>query len=67
MCWAVGNDATSEGDHIVETLRGAGEIVRGGDDRAAAWDLITREVPRFTKYEEKTDRLIPVVRLRRRG
>lgn len=38
-----------------------------GDDRAAAWDLITREVPRFTKYEEKTDRLIPVVRLRRRG
>ncbi|PFG36927.1 hypothetical protein ATL41_1670 [Flavimobilis soli] len=24
-------------------------------------------MPRFTKYEEKTDRAIPVVRLRRRG
>lgn len=38
-----------------------------GDDRARAWDQITREIPRFTKYEERTDRLIPVVRLKRRS
>jgi hypothetical protein len=33
---AMGNDATSKGDHIVEALRGAGEIVRGCDHGAAA-------------------------------
>jgi hypothetical protein len=44
LCWAVGNDATSEGDHIVEALRGAGEIVRGRDDRAATRRLGVKDV-----------------------
>jgi deazaflavin-dependent oxidoreductase (nitroreductase family) len=34
-----------------------------GEDRAAAWERITRERPNFAAYEEKTDRAIPVVRL----
>jgi deazaflavin-dependent oxidoreductase (nitroreductase family) len=34
-----------------------------GDERAAAWERITRERPNFAGYEEKTDREIPVVRL----
>jgi deazaflavin-dependent oxidoreductase (nitroreductase family) len=34
-----------------------------GDDRAAAWERITREQPRFAGYQKKTDREIPVVRL----
>jgi deazaflavin-dependent oxidoreductase (nitroreductase family) len=34
-----------------------------GDERAAAWERITREQPRFAGYQEKTDREIPVVRL----
>jgi hypothetical protein len=33
---AMGYDVTSKGDHIVEALRGAGEIVRGCDHGAAA-------------------------------
>jgi deazaflavin-dependent oxidoreductase (nitroreductase family) len=34
-----------------------------GDERAAAWERITRERPNFAEYERKTDREIPVVRL----
>ncbi len=34
-----------------------------GEDRAAAWERITEEQPRFAGYETKTDRQIPVVRL----
>jgi deazaflavin-dependent oxidoreductase (nitroreductase family) len=34
-----------------------------GDDRAAAWAVITGAQPRFAKYESKTDRDIPVIRL----
>jgi deazaflavin-dependent oxidoreductase (nitroreductase family) len=34
-----------------------------GEDRAAAWERITRESPNFAGYEQKTDREIPVVRL----
>jgi deazaflavin-dependent oxidoreductase (nitroreductase family) len=34
-----------------------------GDERAAAWERITRERPNFAGYEEKTDREIPVLRL----
>jgi deazaflavin-dependent oxidoreductase (nitroreductase family) len=34
-----------------------------GDERAAAWERITREQPRYAGYQEKTDREIPVVRL----
>lgn len=34
-----------------------------GEERAAAWERITTAQPRFAGYEQKTDRLIPVVRL----
>ena len=34
-----------------------------GEDRATAWERITRERPSFAGYEQKTDREIPVVRL----
>jgi deazaflavin-dependent oxidoreductase (nitroreductase family) len=34
-----------------------------GEDRANAWERITRELPGFAGYEQKTDRVIPVVRL----
>jgi deazaflavin-dependent oxidoreductase (nitroreductase family) len=34
-----------------------------GEDRATAWERITRERPNFAAYEQKTDRAIPVVRL----
>lgn len=38
-----------------------------GAERAAAWERITREQPRFAGYEDKTDRTIPVVRLTAAG
>jgi deazaflavin-dependent oxidoreductase (nitroreductase family) len=34
-----------------------------GDERDEAWKQITTAVPRFSKYQEKTDRTIPVIRL----
>jgi deazaflavin-dependent oxidoreductase (nitroreductase family) len=34
-----------------------------GDDRAAAWQVMLRTWPNFARYEERTDRLIPVFRL----
>ncbi|GAA1596999.1 hypothetical protein GCM10009804_61870 [Kribbella hippodromi] len=34
-----------------------------GEERAEAWKLITTEAPRFTEYQEKTDRELPVIRL----
>lgn len=34
-----------------------------GDERDRAWDRITREGDRFAKYQKKTDREIPVIRL----
>ena len=34
-----------------------------GDDRAAAWDLITSRSPGFADYQTKTTRVIPVVAL----
>jgi deazaflavin-dependent oxidoreductase (nitroreductase family) len=37
-----------------------------GPDLAAAWERIGREAPEYPKYFTKTDREIPVVRLRRR-
>ncbi|WP_345520789.1 nitroreductase family deazaflavin-dependent oxidoreductase [Nocardioides conyzicola] len=36
------------------------------DDRAAAWLVMLRTWPNFARYEERTDRLIPVFRLERR-
>ena len=32
-------------------------------ERASAWERITREMPQFKGYETKTDREMPVVRL----
>jgi deazaflavin-dependent oxidoreductase (nitroreductase family) len=37
------------------------------DDRAAAWQVMLRTWPNFARYEERTDRLIPVFRLSRRS
>jgi deazaflavin-dependent oxidoreductase (nitroreductase family) len=34
-----------------------------GDERARAWQQITTAAPRFATYEEKTDRVLPVIRL----
>jgi deazaflavin-dependent oxidoreductase (nitroreductase family) len=34
-----------------------------GDDRADAWERITAASPGFRKYETKTDREMPVIRL----
>jgi proline iminopeptidase len=36
-----------------------------GEEREALWKRITAEMPGFAKYQEKTSRLIPVVRLQR--
>jgi deazaflavin-dependent oxidoreductase (nitroreductase family) len=36
-----------------------------GDEREQAWQRITKAVPRYTGYEQKTDRAIPVIRLTR--
>jgi deazaflavin-dependent oxidoreductase (nitroreductase family) len=38
-----------------------------GDERAQAWDRITKAVPRYLAYQDKTDRAIPVIRLARAG
>jgi deazaflavin-dependent oxidoreductase (nitroreductase family) len=38
----------------------------GGEDLEAAWARIGVEAPEYVKYRTKTDREIPVVRLRRR-
>ena len=34
-----------------------------GDARVQAWQRITQLQPRYTSYEQKTDRAIPVIRL----
>ena len=61
----------------VGNLRAAGEAEIGIDgrqlpvtateladgDRAAAWQVMLRTWPNFARYEERTDRLIPVFRL----
>jgi deazaflavin-dependent oxidoreductase (nitroreductase family) len=36
-----------------------------GEARAQAWDRITKSQPRYTGYQKKTDRDIPVIRLSR--
>jgi deazaflavin-dependent oxidoreductase (nitroreductase family) len=36
-----------------------------GDARAQAWQRITQIQPRYSAYEQKTDRAIPVIRLSR--
>ena len=34
-----------------------------GAERDEAWEQITSAAPRFAKYEQKTDRVLPVIRL----
>lgn len=34
-----------------------------GAERAEAWQQITTAAPRFTRYQEKTDRELPIIRL----
>jgi deazaflavin-dependent oxidoreductase (nitroreductase family) len=34
-----------------------------GTERAEAWQQITTAAPRFAKYQQKTDREIPIIRL----
>ena len=34
-----------------------------GPERADAWERVIKASPGFAKYEQTTDRLIPVVRL----
>jgi deazaflavin-dependent oxidoreductase (nitroreductase family) len=34
-----------------------------GAERAEAWQQITTTAPRFTRYQQKTDRELPVIRL----
>ena len=34
-----------------------------GPDRAAAWQEITTAAPRFARYQQKTDRELPIIRL----
>lgn len=34
-----------------------------GAEREAAWQTLTASIPRFARYEHKTDREIPVIRL----
>jgi deazaflavin-dependent oxidoreductase (nitroreductase family) len=38
-----------------------------GEERAEAWRRITQSQPRYSGYEQKTDRPIPVIRLSRAG
>jgi F420H(2)-dependent quinone reductase len=38
-----------------------------GDARAQAWQRITQAQPRYARYQEKTDRVLPVIRLSRAG
>ena len=37
----------------------------GPEERAAAWRLMLQTWPNYAKYEERTERLIPVFRLTR--
>jgi deazaflavin-dependent oxidoreductase (nitroreductase family) len=38
-----------------------------GAERAEAWQQITAAAPRFAQYEQKTDRVLPVIRLEPRS
>jgi hypothetical protein len=39
--------------------------IEEGSDRDRLWKLIAEQMPDFGKYQEKTSRVIPVVRLAR--
>jgi deazaflavin-dependent oxidoreductase (nitroreductase family) len=37
-----------------------------GEERTTAWERVSREQPRYADYQQKTDRELPVLRLRTR-
>ena len=60
------------GDQIIGQLVDGGLTASGiavtaehlnGVEREEAWRQITTAVPRFAKYQQKTDRELPVIRL----
>ena len=64
----VGNLRAAEGAATVEfdKLKFAVRATElSGEDRAAAWRTMLKTWPNYAKYEERTDRLIPVFRLTR--
>jgi deazaflavin-dependent oxidoreductase (nitroreductase family) len=65
----VGNLRAAEGEAKVEfehqTFPVHAEEL-SGEQRAAAWQTMLRTWPNYAKYEERTDRTIPVFRLTRR-
>jgi deazaflavin-dependent oxidoreductase (nitroreductase family) len=54
-------------DQVEITVRGRKVKVTpaqlSGEERAAAWQRITTDVPRFKGYETNTDRELPIIRL----
>lgn len=54
-------------DQVEITVRGrtikVTPVQLTGEERAAAWERITRDVPRFKGYATKTDRELPIIRL----
>src|SRR3954454_12932619 len=66
----VGNLRAAGGEAKVELDKEQFPVVATeleGADRAAAWQTMLETWPNYAKYEERTDRLIPVFRLERRS
>ena len=64
----VGNLRAADGAARVEGARRPSRYRRGSSphtERAEAWTVMLRTWPNYAKYAERTDRLIPVFRLRR--
>jgi deazaflavin-dependent oxidoreductase (nitroreductase family) len=64
----VGNLRAAEGRAKVEYARQTFPVTAtelSGEDRATAWQTMLRTWPNYAKYEERTDRTIPVFRLHR--
>ena len=64
----VGNLRAADGAARVEFDKQTFPVVATeltGDDRAAAWQTMLKTWPNYARYEQRTDRLIPVFRLAR--
>jgi deazaflavin-dependent oxidoreductase (nitroreductase family) len=64
----VGNLRASGGKATIEYARERFPVTATeltGDDRAAAWRTMLETWPNYAKYEQRTERLIPVFRLAR--
>jgi len=59
-------DATSSVDVQVaaDKFTASAEVIEG-QDRGRIWDMMAEIWPPYIEYQAKTDRFIPVVRLRR--